>query len=84
MLSDSCSCFCEGTSFYLLEVSVFVFSIGLQDDGDGSHERFDHTELQRGLFTEPQEADGVGFSPQTAGTIHTAGPDGTPRKRQVL
>lgn len=65
------------TSNHLLEVSVFVFAVGLQDNGDDGHERFDHTELQSGLLTEPQEADGVGFSPQTAGTVHTAGPEGT-------
>lgn len=62
---------------HLLEVSVLVFAVGLQDDGDDGHERFDHTELKSGLLTEAQEADGVRLSPQTAGTVHTAGPDGT-------
>lgn len=62
---------------HLLEVSVLVFAVGLQDDGDDGHEWFDHTELQGGLLTEAQEADGVGLSPQAAGTVHTAGPDGT-------
>lgn len=58
----------------LLEVSVLVFAVGLQNDSDDGHERFDHTKLQSGLFTEPQEANGVGFPSQTAGTVHTAGP----------
>lgn len=63
--------------WHLLEVSVLVFAIGLQDDSDDGHERFDHAELQSGLLTEPQEPYGVGLSLQTAGSVHTAGPDGT-------
>lgn len=61
---------------HLLKVSILVFAVGLQDDGDDSHERFNHTELQSGLLAKSQEANGVGLSPQTAGTVHTAGPDG--------
>lgn len=61
-----------------IEVSIFVFSVGLQDNGDDGHERFDHTELESGLLTEAQEADGVGLPSQTAGTVHTAGLDGFP------
>lgn len=63
--------------WHLLEVSVLVFAIGLQDDSDNGHERFDHTELQRGLLTEPQQAYGVSLSFQTAGPVHTARPGGT-------
>ena len=64
-------------SSHLLEVSVLVFAVSLQDNGDDGHERFNHTELQSGLLTETQEADGVSLPPQTAGTVHTAGPDRT-------
>lgn len=60
----------------LLEVSVLVLAVGLQDDGDDGHERLDHAELQRGLLAEAQEADGVGLPPQAAGAVHAAGPDG--------
>lgn len=60
----------------LLEVSVLVFAVGLQEDGDGGHERFDHTELQRSLLTEAQEPDGVGPSSQAARSVHAAGPGG--------
>lgn len=64
---------------HLLEVSILVFAVGLQDNSDDGHERLDNAELQRGLLTEPQEADGVGLPPQAARTVHTAGPDGTKR-----
>lgn len=67
---------CDDSS-HLLEVPVLVFAVGLQDNRDGGHKRFDHAELQSGLFTEAQEADGVGFSPQAAGSIHATGPDDT-------
>lgn len=60
----------------VLEVSIFVFAVGLQNDGDDGHERFDHTELQSSLLTEAQEADGVGPSFQTARPVHAAGPGG--------
>lgn len=62
---------------YLLEISVLVFAVGLKNYSDDGHEWFDHTELQSGLLTKPQEADGVSLSSQTAGTVHTAGPDRT-------
>lgn len=60
---------------HLLEVSILVLAVGLQHHSDGSHERFDHTELQCGLFAEAQEANGVGLSLEAAGAIHTAGPE---------
>lgn len=63
----------------LLEVSVLVFAVGLQQDGDGGHERFDHTELQSGLLAEAQEPDGVGPAPQAARPVQAAGP-GAQRK----
>lgn len=60
-----------------LEVSVPVFSVGLQHHGDDGHERLHHAELQRGLLAEAQEADGVGLPPQAAGAVHAAGPEHT-------
>lgn len=61
---------------HLLEVAILVFAVGLQNDSDDSHERFNHTELQSSLLTEAQEPYGVGLSFQTTGTVHTAGPEG--------
>ena len=65
-----------------LEVSVLVLPVGLQHHGDGGHEGLHHAELQRGLLTEAQEADGVGAAPQAARPVHTAGPgEGGPPRR---
>lgn len=63
------------SSLHLLEVSIPVFAIGLQDDSDDGHERFDNAELQSGLLAEAQEPNGVGFPPQAAGAVHAAGPE---------
>lgn len=59
-----------------VEVSILVFAVSLEDHSDGGHERFDHTELQRGLFAEAQEADGVSLPFETASAVHAAGLDG--------
>lgn len=82
--SKKCQALLQTSVLHLLEVPVFVFAVGLQDNSDGGHERFDHTELQSGLLTEPQEADGVGLSSETAGTVHTAGPDGTKHSDNLM
>ena len=65
-----------------LEVSVLVLPVGLQHHSDGGHEWLHHAELQRGLLTEAQEADGVGAAPQAARPVHAAGPgsNGTQRR----
>lgn len=57
-----------------LQVSVSVSAAGLQQHGDGGHQRLHHAELQRGLLTEPQEPDGERAAAQAAGTVATAGP----------
>lgn len=63
------------SSLHLLEVSIPVFAIGLQDDSDDGHKRFDDAELQSGLLAEAQEPNRVGFPPQAAGAVHTTGPE---------
>lgn len=56
-------------------ITISVMVKCLQKDYNECHERFDETELQRGLFTEAQEANGVRLTGETARTVQTVGPD---------
>ena len=63
----------DSTHSYLLEVTVWVFSKGEEDEGAESHHRLDKAELEGSLLAEPQEAYGVGLASQTTGTAKPTG-----------
>jgi len=44
----------------------------LQENDDERHDGLDEAKLQRGLLAEPQEADGVGFAHEAAGSVDAA------------
>ena len=64
-------------SFLLYLVCVpfafLVVTIGLEEDDNKGHGRFDDTKLQRGLLTKTQKSNVVRVARQTARSIHTAG-----------
>lgn len=50
----------------------------LQENNDKRADRLDETELERGLFAEAQEADGVSGAGEATGSVDAGGPHRPP------
>lgn len=56
-------------------VTVVVVAAGLQENDDERHDWLHQAELQRGLFAEPQKADGVSLPCEAASSVEARRPD---------